>query len=43
MKKNMLVSRIAWHRYYAKLYDKTNRETAEHLACWYYLLAIALD
>ena len=43
MKKNMPVTRIGWFKYYAKLYGKTGRKTAEHMACWYYLLHLELD
>ena len=37
-------SRIGWHRFYASKFSKdpTNNQ-AEHLACWYLLLHLALD
>ncbi len=37
------VTRIGWHRHYAKVFDKTGRHTAEHLAIWYLLLHLAFD
>lgn len=39
----MPVSRMGWHAYYVRLYNKTLRDTAAQLALVYYLLAVADD
>mgnify|MGYP003403601837 FL=1 len=31
-------SRMGWHKWYADLYNKTGRKSAEHLAMWFLLL-----
>lgn len=31
-------TRMGWHQHYADVFNKTGRETAAHLACWYLLL-----
>ena len=37
------VTRMGWHKHYAKIFDKTGRHTAEHLALWYLMLHLAFD
>lgn len=37
------VTRIGWHKHYAKIFNKTGRHTAEHLAIWYQFLHLAFD
>jgi len=34
-------TRLGWHRYYDKRFDKTGSQQAEQLACWYLLLHLA--
>ncbi|MFM7009729.1 MAG: hypothetical protein ACKO0Z_10425 [Betaproteobacteria bacterium] len=30
--------RLGWHNYYVKVFNKTSRAQAEHLAVWYLFL-----
>lgn len=39
--KRMPVSRVHWASFYQKVYCKTGRESAAHLANWYQLLDLA--
>jgi hypothetical protein len=34
---------MGWHRYYTRLFNRTMRETAAHMALWYYALMLADD
>lgn len=37
-------TRVGWHNFYANEFNKNPANTqAEHLACWYLLLHLALD
>ncbi len=39
----MPLTRLGWHEFYVRLYNKTGRDSALHLAMWYYLLHLAFD
>jgi len=41
--KSRPVTRMGWHTHYARLYNKTGRNSAQHLACWFLLLHLAFD
>jgi hypothetical protein len=42
MRKAQPVTRLDWHRFYAKRFDRTGIEHAATMAVWYFLLSIAL-
>lgn len=42
MKKSPM-SRLGWHRHYAKRFDKTEREDSAHMALFYFVLYLAFD
>jgi len=35
-------TRLGWHNYYAKRFNKIGSQQAEQLACWYLLLYLEL-
>ncbi len=37
------MTRMGWQQHYAKIFNKTGRRTAEHLAIWYQFLHLAFD
>lgn len=41
--RNTPITRIGWHRYYVKRFNKTELPEAEQMACWYLLLHLEHD
>lgn len=41
-KKASPVTRLGWSLHYAKEFNKTGRQQAAHLACWYLMLHLEL-
>lgn len=39
--RRMPVSRAAWSEFYVKVFCRTGRNSAAHMACWYQLLDLA--